>query len=112
MANPLVMLVDAISTGALKARGEPGKLREFISQVEGQVTERGKYKKLEVLYVPFSPPPFFWDYKCKKCLWWELPNGCKVVEGRISSRGWCVIWVPPGSYEPFTWPQELIRGEW
>jgi len=33
-----------------------------------------------------------------------------ITMGGISHN--CAIWVPPSTYKPFTWLQELIRGEW
>ncbi|GAI73013.1 unnamed protein product, partial [marine sediment metagenome] len=77
-----------------------------------RVAEEGKFTKQQVAYIPFSPPPVFWDYKCRKCLFWETPNGCRVVEGEISPRGWCAIWLPPEDYKAFSWPSELLKGDW
>jgi hypothetical protein len=28
-------------------------------------------------------------YSCGMCTLFERPNGCKVVEGEVSSDGWC-----------------------
>lgn len=33
------------------------------------------------------------DQKCSDCLQFTAPDGCKVVEGKISPDGWCVAWV-------------------
>lgn len=32
--------------------------------------------------------------RCDGCQQWEAPAGCKVVEGKISPRGWCVLFAP------------------
>lgn len=33
------------------------------------------------------------DQQCDNCLHFEPPSACKVVEGSISPKGWCAIWV-------------------
>ena len=33
------------------------------------------------------------DQQCDNCLHFEAPSACKVVEGSISPKGWCAIWV-------------------
>jgi high potential iron-sulfur protein len=33
------------------------------------------------------------DQQCDNCLQFEAPNACKTVEGKISPKGWCAIWV-------------------
>ena len=110
--NPITMLINSISKAAADATYQPGALQPWVDELESKVATDGKFSKMEVLYLPFSPPPVFWDYKCKKCKWWEPPNGCKTVDGEISPGAWCAIWVPPSIYKAFTWPQELIKGEW
>jgi hypothetical protein len=30
---------------------------------------------------------------CANCQYFEPPNACKVVEGTISPKGWCKMWV-------------------
>ena len=105
-SNPFFLLFSSV-TGA--ARGlapiKAGELEDYVSI-------NGKFPKAKVLYIPVSPPPALWDYKCKKCRFWLPPNGCSVVEGEISPGGWCVIWLPPDTYKPLTWPQELVGGNW
>ena len=32
--------------------------------------------------------------KCSACVNFEKPNGCKIVEGKISPEGWCVAFAP------------------
>lgn len=110
--NQLFLLVKSIGLAAMDATVKPGSLQPWVDEVEEYVNINGKFSKSQVVYAPFSPPPAFWDYKCKKCRWWQEPNGCKVVEGDISPGGWCAIWMPPSSYKAFTWPQELVRGQW
>jgi hypothetical protein len=107
----LNLLVNSIGRAAFSTiKKEP--LDSWITNIETSVAAKGKFSMADVLYLPFSPPPVFWDYKCKKCLWWKDPNGCKVVEGEISPQGWCAIWVPGSEYKALSWPKEFIKGEW
>jgi len=32
--------------------------------------------------------------ECDKCLHFLPPNGCKLVEGKINPKGWCVLFAP------------------
>ena len=32
------------------------------------------------------------DQECDGCLQWAPPNSCKVVEGKISPKGWCLVY--------------------
>jgi High potential iron-sulfur protein len=36
------------------------------------------------------------DQRCNNCRQFQPPHACKMVEGRISSQGWCVLWVKAG----------------
>lgn len=105
------LLVNSIGRAAIRPINDRF-INSWIANIENRVTTKGKYPKVDVLYSPFSPPPVFWDYKCVKCLWWQEPQSCKVVEGDISPRGWCAIWVPPAEYPALSWPEELVRGDW
>jgi hypothetical protein len=40
------------------------------------------------------PGPAEGDQRCDGCLQWEPPDSCKVVEGKISPRGWCALYAP------------------
>jgi hypothetical protein len=71
------------------------------ADIEDYTAKNGKFSQFAVLYVPFSPPPLFWDYKCKKCRFWQSPDSCTVVEGRIAPRGWRAVWLPPDNYKAF-----------
>jgi hypothetical protein len=33
-------------------------------------------------------------HQCSGCSNFAAPDGCKVVLGKISPRGWCTIWTP------------------
>jgi high potential iron-sulfur protein len=33
-------------------------------------------------------------HQCSACSNFVAPDGCKVVDGKISPHGWCTIWTP------------------
>lgn len=106
------LLVKSISTAAANATFSPGVLEKWVQEIEEYVAEHGKYSKQSVAYLPVSPPPVFWDYKCRKCRFWQPPDSCTVVESEVSPRGWCAIWLPPDNKPAFSWIGELLRGDW
>lgn len=109
---PPTMLVKSIGLAGLNATISPGALQPWVDQIQQHVAERGKFPKSAVAYLPLSPPPALWDYKCRKCRFWQGSDVCQVVEGKISPRGWCAIWLPPDDYKAFSWPKELLSGDW
>ena len=36
------------------------------------------------------------DQRCDGCNFFVAPDGCKLVDGKISPAGWCVLWVAKG----------------
>lgn len=32
--------------------------------------------------------------ECDACVNWVAPDGCKIVEGKIAPKGWCVAFAP------------------
>ncbi len=34
------------------------------------------------------------DQRCDGCVQFLSPNGCKVVDGKISPSGWCMLYAP------------------
>jgi hypothetical protein len=34
------------------------------------------------------------DQRCDGCVQFEAPAGCKIVEGKISPSGWCILYGP------------------
>jgi len=106
------LLIKSITKAAANATVSPGTLQPWVDDINKRVAEEGKFSKPAVAYIPFSPPPVFWDYKCKKCRFWQAPDSCKVVEGKISPRGYCAIWLPPDDKPAFSWIGELSRGDW
>ena len=109
---PPTMLAKSIGLAGLNATINPGSLQPWVDEIEETVRERGKFPKSAVAYIPLSPPPVLWDYKCRKCRFWQEPASCIVVEGEILPRGWCTIWLPPDDKPAFSWIGELLRGDW
>lgn len=109
---PPNLLIKSITTAAANATFSPGVLEKWVKEIEEYVAGHGKYSKQAVVYLPISPPPVFWDYKCRKCRFWQTPDACIVVEGKISPRGWCAIWLPPDDKSAFSWIGELFKGDW
>jgi len=112
LRNPLFLAGKSIGLAALNATARPGSLQPWVDELERYVELNGKFPKSSVAYVPFSPPPVFWDYKCRKCRAWVEPDGCKWVEGKISPIGWCAVWLPPDDYRALSWPSQLLKGDW
>jgi len=73
-----VMLAKSIGLAAANATIKPGVLQPWIDEIEQYVAEQGKFSKSAVAYIPLSPPPVFWDYKCRKCLFWQAPDSWLV----------------------------------
>jgi hypothetical protein len=95
----------------------PETLANWESALNTQVTSEGQFSQFSVFYRDMAPPPFFWDYKCSKCLAYGPNNSmparsCKWVAGDINQEGWCAIWCPHAGYKALTWPKELIKGDW
>ena len=106
------LLIKSVSKAAANATLSPGSLQQWVDEINRHVSEQGKFAKRQVVYVPVSPPPFFWDYKCRKCRFWQQPDSCSVVDGTVSPGGFCVIWLPPDDKPAFSWIRELARGDW
>ena len=106
------LLLKSISLAAANATVAPGKLQPWIDEIEQTVARQGKFSKQAAAYLPLSPPPVFWDYKCRKCRFWQTPDSCKVVDEKISPIGWCAIWLPPDDKPAFSWVREFLRGDW
>lgn len=102
-----VMMLKSIGLAAANATVSPGVLDSWVAEIEKHVAENGKFSKSQAGYLPFAPPPLFWDYRCLNCRFWVEPDGCQVVSGRISPSGWCVIWLPPDDKPAFSWIKEL-----
>ncbi len=117
LPNIAYLVVNSVGRAALDATIKPGVLQPWVDELDRYVQANGKFSQFAAAYLPLSPPPAFWDYKCKKCLKWGPNQGqadrtCLWIQGDISPEGWCSIWVPNTGYKAFTWPQELISGNW
>lgn len=106
------LVFQSVTRAAANATISPGTMQPWVDEIEAYVQEHGKFQKAQVLYLSFSPPPFFWDYKCKKCRFWVEPDSCTVVEGDISPKAWCALWLPLDGKPAFSWPNELLKGDW
>lgn len=107
----------SISSAALDATISPGLLAKWEAALDEQIANAGKFTQFSVFYRDISPPPVFWDYKCFKCKKWGPNQGqpdrtCLWVADDISPEGWCAIWIPNTGYKAFSWPQELVAGNW
>ena len=110
LPDTLYLLVNSIGLPAADAVGlAPGRGEEWAQALEAYVAQAGKFSKLDIVYVPVQPPPFFWDYNCGRCKYWTEPNGCTLVEGWVARGGWCAIYMPPAGVKPFTWPVRVIQ---
>jgi hypothetical protein len=115
------MLFKSVSTAANRS-SNPAAFEAWITELQNQVEANGQFEKSAAGYLPFSPPPFFWDYKCAKCRFaYQLSlslqgfkdNGsCQLVDGDIEHNAWCCLWMPPDDYATFSWPSQLIEGDW
>jgi hypothetical protein len=106
------LVVNSIGWAAADATIQPGVLKSWKDELDRYVQSNGKFSKFAVGYLPFSPPPVFWEYVCYKCNAFIPPNACNLVDGEIGRHAWCTIWVPPDTYKAFSWPGELVRGNW
>lgn len=112
LPDVVYLLTNSIGRAALSATLTPGALKPWVDEVDAFVSREGKFSKFSVAYFPLGPPPFFWDYKCYKCGRFQSGGTCAWVSGDIGRHAWCSIWVPAPGYQAFTWPRELLKGNW
>ena len=53
----------------------------------------GAQPKIDPKLVQYQPKPKA-DQQCDRCLHFIAPDGCKVVAGKISPKGWCARFAP------------------
>lgn len=58
--------------------------------------DAGKPKKATKAQAKYQATPNG-DQKCAVCAQFEPPKACKLVEGEISSDGWCALFTPKTS---------------
>ncbi len=119
-SKPYMLFKSVIA--AAQRNSNPAAFQDWINEVLSQVQSDGQFAKSAVGYLPISPPPFFWDYKCAKCRFAYQPSGavgsfvnnglCQLVSGDIGHNAWCVLWMPEDTKKSFSWPKELIQGDW
>jgi spermidine/putrescine-binding protein len=56
-------------------------------------TARAQDQKIAKTLVQYQEQPKD-GAECDKCVNWVAPNGCKIVEGTINPKGWCVAFAP------------------
>ena len=109
------LLLRSIGAPALDSAGiTKGLYNQWVQSLLTYVVQNGKFSKFEVVYSPVAPPPFFWNYICGRCAFWQDPKGCLMVEGLIRYWGWCAIFLPLPTPDgkplpPFRWPLELVK---
>jgi hypothetical protein len=74
-----ILLAGAVSLTALASR-------TFVGAAHAQ-------QKVAKSVVQYQDAPKA-GHQCSGCSNFLAPDGCKVVAGKISSRGWCTIWTP------------------
>jgi hypothetical protein len=107
-------LAATIYAGALTGTIDVAAADRLDEQLTMEVMERGrKFTKNEVGYIAAFPPPFFWEYRCGCCRFWESGTCEKVGapgDERISDVGFCVVWLPPPQAEvPFSWLSRIFQ---
>jgi len=119
--NKAYMLLKSVTTAANR-NSNPTAFQDWITEVQNEVKANGQFTKSMAGYLPVSPPPFFWDYKCAKCRFayqlslslsgFKDDCSCQIVSGDIQHNAWCCLWMPPDAYEAFSWPSQLFEGDW
>lgn len=61
-----------------------------ITLVGGQAAAQAK--KVTQASVKYQAEPKDGN-SCATCVNFEAPSSCKTVEGTVSEKGWCLIWV-------------------
>jgi hypothetical protein len=56
-------------------------------------TAKAQDQKIAQNLVQYQPTPKD-GAECDKCVNWVAPNACKIVEGNIAPKGWCVAYAP------------------
>ncbi len=114
MGERLKRLSAAIYAGALTGTIDAAAADRLDEQLTIEVMElERKFTKREVAYIAIHPPPFFWEYRCGQCRFWQAGTCDKVGapgDERISDVGACFIWLPPSRAEPpFSWLSRIFQ---
>ena len=70
--------------GAVRAAGAAAILGSTVN---------GATAKISQAAVAYQPQPNG-DKRCDKCVQFQPPNACKIIEGTISPLGWCRVFAP------------------
>ena len=63
----------ALATGSRAARAQDQKIAQNLVQYQNEPKDGAE---------------------CDGCVNWVNPNACKIVEGNINPKGWCVAYAP------------------
>lgn len=102
---------NSVGRAALNVTVKPGALKPWVDGLTEYVSHYGKFTKFQAGYIPFPLPPLFWDYKCRRCRFWQGNFACSLVDGEILPQGWCAVWCPPDGVKQFSWVGEWMHGD-
>ena len=92
-------------------------LEEIEAEMRAEVTQRGKFTKVEAVYFPLAPvPPLGFVYQCATCRFFRRQQGqtegtCEVVEGTIAPYAWTPLWLPNSEDRLGGWLTRPLAGE-
>ena len=70
-----------------------GLLAAGAAATAGASAARAQDQKIAQNLVQYQETPKD-GAECDKCVNWVDPNACKIVEGKINPKGWCVAFAP------------------
>jgi hypothetical protein len=70
---------------------QAGSAAGAISVLSAEITPAAA-SKMSQTAVSYQTSPNG-DHRCGTCKQFVAPNACKIVDGAISPRGWCRIWL-------------------
>ena len=80
----------------LKNTTRRGVIKTGLGLVAGTVTAgaaMAQDQKIGQALVQYQATPKN-GQECDACVNWVAPNACKIVEGQIAPKGWCVAYAP------------------
>jgi High potential iron-sulfur protein len=70
--------------GAVSAAGAAAILGSTANRAAAKISQAA---------VAYQPQPNA-DKRCDRCVQFQPPNACKIIDGTISPQGWCKVFVP------------------
>lgn len=122
----LFSLPFAVTTFAAYGIGGDESLDDLESALRTRAAKAkgGKFNKTDVLYSPIAPPPGAWDYRCRKCRFFEPGQShsfglCEIVGHdedpfggeRINSDAWCAMWMPQSGTPYLSYIKNKLESE-